>query len=248
MVTNFGAYLKSAREGKNLTQREIADRLKVSQSQIGNWELGIRFPSEKQLEALSRAYEIPKDELTKRWIEVKAGRAIQSVGIDKSYSFDIKKLPQAAELRTAEEKLSEVLGAVRSMLGEKKESDFVQIPILGIAPAGDIIDVQQGDEDVIALPRSAVIHAHEIFALRADGVSMEEAGINTGDICVFDADARPDDGDIVLAATPDGITMKYFFKKKDHVELRPASKTFKKVYKLREVNIQGRLVYHIKKY
>lgn len=248
MVTNFGAFLKSAREGKNLTQREIAERLKVSQSQIGNWELGIRFPSEKQLEALSRAYEIPRDELTKRWIEVKAGRAVQSVGIGTEYKLDIKKLAQSSELRTAEEKLKDALREVRSLLGEKAESDFLEIPILGLAPAGDIIDVERGAEDTIALPRSAVIQTHEIFALRADGVSMENAGIVSGDICVFDADAQPNDGDIVLAATPDGITMKYFYKRKDHIELRPSSKTFKKVYKLREVNIQGRLVYHIKKY
>lgn len=248
MVSNFGAYLKSARESKNLTQREIAERLKVSQSQVGNWELGIRFPSEKQLEALSRSYEIPKDELTRRWIEVKAGRAVKSVGMGTDYNFDIKQFAKAPALRTAEEKLSQALGEVRKLLGEKSENDFIQIPILGLAPAGDIIDVQQGADDVIALPRSAVIQAHEIFALRADGVSMENAGIVSGDIVVFDADAQPNDGDIVLAATPDGITMKYFYKRKDHIELRPSSKSFKKVYKLREVNIQGRLVYHIKKY
>lgn len=248
MATNFGVFLKSAREGRQRTQREIADRLKVSQSQVGNWELGIRFPSEKQLEALSRAYEIPKDELTKRWIEEKAGRAVKSVGIDTEYKFDIRQLAKAPALRTAEEKLTQALGEVRKLLGEKADHEFVEIPILGLAPAGDIIDVQAGAEDVIALPRSSVIQAHEIFALRADGVSMEEAGIKTGDICVFDADAQPNDGDIVLACTPDGITMKHYFKRKDHIELRPSSKTFKKVYRLREVNIQGRLVYHIKKY
>ncbi len=249
-MTSFGAYLKSQRGANQLTQKDIADKLKVAGSYISQIETDMRFPSERQLDDFARAYQVPLEELKKRWLETKMQRVTKQVGMKTDYKFDISEVPKMNKIREAEEKLSKALQEVRSILGDstRAESNFIQIPILGSAPAGDILEVYPVSDDYIALPQSAIIKSHRFFALRADGVSMEEEGIVSGDICVFDQDEPPQNGDIVLAATPDGVTMKFYHKRKDHIELRPSSKTFKKIYRLKEVVIQGKLVYHIKKY
>lgn len=43
--THFGARLKELREGRGLTQKDLADRAGVSKGAISNWEQGIREPS-----------------------------------------------------------------------------------------------------------------------------------------------------------------------------------------------------------
>lgn len=40
-----------------------------------------------------------------------------------------------------------------------------------------------------------------MFVLRADGNGMRGAGINSGDLLVFSADKKPQDGDIVIIAS-----------------------------------------------
>jgi len=40
----------------------------------------------------------------------------------------------------------------------------------------------------------------------------------------------------------------YYHKRGDNLEIKPERKKFKRMYKLKDIPILGRLIYHVKKY
>lgn len=53
--------LAAARVNANLTQRDVCEKIKVSQNTLVNWEAGRSEPSISQARALSDLYGIPLD-------------------------------------------------------------------------------------------------------------------------------------------------------------------------------------------
>lgn len=53
--------LRSARVNSGMTRKFVADEVGVSTSTIKNWENGITFPTQPQIEKLCHLYNIPYD-------------------------------------------------------------------------------------------------------------------------------------------------------------------------------------------
>ena len=51
----FGAFVAQLRKEQNMTQKELADRLNVTDKAVSKWETGKGFPDIKLLEALAQA-------------------------------------------------------------------------------------------------------------------------------------------------------------------------------------------------
>lgn len=56
--------LEAARVNAGLTQKQVAEELKVSNKTIGNWENYITSPSMAQAEQLCSLYKIPSDNIS----------------------------------------------------------------------------------------------------------------------------------------------------------------------------------------
>ena len=65
---------------------------------------------------------------------------------------------------------------------------------------------------------------HTTFVIEADGDSMIDAGISSGDILLVDSSKEPVDGDIVLAYLGGALTIKRFKRIDGVIELRPENK------------------------
>ncbi|MBU3806098.1 MAG: helix-turn-helix domain-containing protein [Candidatus Fournierella pullistercoris] len=50
--------LSSRRKAKGLTQKQLADRLSVTDKAVSKWERGLGFPDIKLLEPLSQALDV----------------------------------------------------------------------------------------------------------------------------------------------------------------------------------------------
>ena len=50
----FGAFIAQLRKEKNLTQKELADRLNVTDKAVSKWETGKGFPDVKLMEPLAQ--------------------------------------------------------------------------------------------------------------------------------------------------------------------------------------------------
>ena len=61
--TQFGRFVAQLRKEQNLTQKELADRLHVTDKAVSKWETGKGFPDLKLLEPLAQALDISLGEL-----------------------------------------------------------------------------------------------------------------------------------------------------------------------------------------
>ena len=80
--------------------------------------------------------------------------------------------------------------------------------------------------------RDFIRHPEATFYGRVDGDSMEDAGIDDGDIAVIDRFLEAQDGDIVVGYVNGEFTMKRLdlsHKEDGYIELCPANKDFKPI-------------------
>ena len=243
----LGTYLKNQREREELKVKDVAERLGVSSSYISQLEKGDSFPSKKQLASLAKAYDVKEEDLVKCWAESK----IHQVGIATDYRFDIREVGEKKVSEMAkklEESLNEFRETVSSQTGNDFESEFLTVPVFDGLVNGDLEKLYTSSQDLIALPKRVLTKNHRIFSVRVGKIRMNEMGIIDGDIAIFDRDAKVANGDIVLINTPDGVTVTYYHKRGDNLEIKPERKKFKRMYKLKDIPILGRLIYHVKKY
>ncbi len=237
---SFGSYLKQQRESNNWTIKELAERLGFSSSYISQLENGTRIPSQKQLATFAKAYQLPEEEVRKRWTEGK----IQQVSMEGNYKFDIKDV--------GEKRVHEAASKLEQGLEELKKTftadGHFKLPVLVAIPIDDLDGHLSRTTDFVMLPKDNVVPGHRVFGLRVSDLTLPDAGILSGDFIVLDADAPPKNGDIVIMSTPDGLAMTYYHERGEHLELRPEKEGFKKTYHLKESKMIGRLIYHLKKY
>lgn len=55
--------LKAARINRNLSQKEAAKALKVSNKTLWNWEKGLSVPKADKIDAICELYDVPYDNL-----------------------------------------------------------------------------------------------------------------------------------------------------------------------------------------
>lgn len=118
-------------------------------------------------------------------------------------------------------------------MGIKEENiflDMIRIPILGEVPCGEPQEAIEEAIDYIPLPfNSKLAQRKDLFGLKANGLSMRDAGILPGDIMVVDPHIEVANGDIVVAKIGEDATLKYYYERGGYVELRPANKDFKPI-------------------
>ncbi|MCG6880923.1 MAG: transcriptional repressor LexA [Deltaproteobacteria bacterium] len=100
------------------------------------------------------------------------------------------------------------------------ETRRFEFPLLGRVAAGEPIEAIE-DVDVVEVPPS-MANEGDCFVLQVKGVSMEEDGILDGDFVVVRKQATAKNGEIVVALVGGGVTVKRYYRRKDHVELRPS--------------------------
>ena len=80
--------------------------------------------------------------------------------------------------------------------------------------------------------RDLIAHPEATFYGKVDGDSMEDAGINDGDIAVIDRSAEPQNGDVIVAYVNNEFTIKFLdltHREEGYIELRPANKKYKPI-------------------
>ena len=108
----------------------------------------------------------------------------------------------------------------------KKNEDVVKVPLLGKITAGNPITAIEQPNEFFALPASLLPSKAEVFTLKVSGESMINKGIYDGDIVIVKRQNTARNGEIVVAMTDeDEVTLKTFYKEKDHIRLQPENDT-----------------------
>jgi len=129
----------------------------------------------------------------------------------------------------------------------KKESDLVEIPLLGIIAAGEPIEAIENPE-TIKVPRPQLSKSGEYYALKVQGDSMIDEGIYDGDVIVVRKQPTAENGETVVALINDNeVTLKKIYKEKNGFRLQPANPNFKPIF-TKKLLIQGKVITIIRKF
>lgn len=105
---------------------------------------------------------------------------------------------------------------------DTKNDNVVEVPLLGKVAAGNPIEAIENPNEFFALPKELVPQKEEVFTLLVHGESMINAGILDNDIVIVKKQPTANNGEIVVAMTEENeVTLKRFYKEKDHIRLQP---------------------------
>ncbi len=150
----------------------------------------------------------------------------------------LKHLEEAGCIRKTNSKFRTIEVLVENEF-EKKNEDIVKVPLLGKITAGSPIEAIEMPNNFFDLPASLIAHKKEVFTLKVSGESMINAGIFDGDIVIVERSKTARNGQIVVAMTAENeVTLKTFYKEKDHIRLQPENDTMEPII-LENVTILG---------
>jgi len=123
-----------------------------------------------------------------------------------------------------------------------KNELVVDVPLLGKITAGNPIEAIERPDEYFSLPSYLIPNNKDVFTLLVDGTSMINAGILDGDIVIVERKNTANNGDIVVAMTDENeVTLKTFYKEKDHFRLQPENDTMEP-FIMQNVTILGKAI------
>jgi len=170
--------------------------------------------------------------------EIGAGLGLSSPATVHSH---VKKLEEAGCIRTSSNKFRTIEILVENEFQESGE-EVVRVPLLGKVTAGNPIEAIEQSDEFISLPASLIPNKETIFTLRVSGESMINKGILDGDIIIVKKQNTCYNGEMVVAMTDEyEVTLKTFYKEKDHIRLQPENDTMSPII-LNSCTILGKAI------
>ncbi len=117
----------------------------------------------------------------------------------------------------------------------------LKIPIVGNITAGMPILATENIDGSFEISLNSIKHDNNLFALKVQGHSMINAGINDGDLAIIEQCNFADNGKIVVALINDEATLKTFYKEKNHIRLQPENNSMEPII-VKDCSILGVLV------
>jgi len=120
---------------------------------------------------------------------------------------------------------------------------WTEVPIVGNIAAGLPLYAQQEWAGTVVVD-AAVYRGLNLFALKVKGDSMINAAILDGDLVICEPRQYAENGEIIVAlVNQEEATVKRFFHRKGHIELRPENPAYKSMpYAFNEVLVQGKVI------
>jgi repressor LexA len=121
------------------------------------------------------------------------------------------------------------------------ETRRFEFPLLGKVAAGKPIEAVE-DVDAVEVPPSMTENGDH-FVLQVRGDSMQEDGILDGDFIVVRRQSSAENGETVVALIDNEATVKKYYRRRDHIELRPAHTGMASIrVRQGDLRIQGKVV------
>ena len=128
---------------------------------------------------------------------------------------------------------------------EAESQRMIQIPLVGTVTCGTPILAVENYESIYTFPEN-MFNSQDLFMLQAEGESMINAGINSGDYIVVHKQATAENGEIVVAMIDYHATVKRFYRETGRFRLQPENDNMSPIY-TNSVIILGKVVGLIRK-
>lgn len=202
-MKKFGEYLKELIDGSGMNEAQVTGKLKIkSRSYLTEVEKGRTAPpTPERCEQIARILGLTKEERANLIHLALLERAPEEfrVYVERGLSTGDK-----------------VIGLSQNLV------DYSKIPILGACPASPRRWVSDEVEVFHCLPKE-LVRGRRLYILRVSGDSMDRSGMASGDMILVDADAQPQNGDIVVARVDDECTVKRYYREGSQITLMPDS-------------------------
>lgn len=111
-------------------------------------------------------------------------------------------------------------GRARAITIPGVTSGGFSLPLLGVVAAGKTLEAVEQNERL----EMKELFAHDnLYVLKVRGTSMIESQIADGDYVIIKRQEQADNGEKVVAMVDKAMTLKKFYKRKDHVRLDPCN-------------------------
>ncbi len=139
------------------------------------------------------------------------------------------------------------LGAARGLQLTQKGYEILNVstyaPMIGITAAGPFMDTLEQHGEWLQVSSEFAKLTEKIALLKIKGDSMIGAGLNDGDIVVVKYEVTEfRNGDIVLARSDDGTTIKRFVNTNNRVYLAPENPKYNRVPITPDLRIIGKVI------
>lgn len=123
--------------------------------------------------------------------------------------------------------------------GLSAQSQSITIPLLGSIAAGEPIEPLENTQE-IDVPSDMITNNYaSYYALRIKGDSMIDMGILDSDIVLIKHQLTAQNGDVVVAVTENGATLKIFKKIGNRIILEPRNKNYPNIIP-KQLEIRGK--------
>lgn len=154
--------------------------------------------------------------------------------------FHLEKLAEKGYIKKSEKRNRTIELLVPNEYQEDEK--VVSVPLLGKVTAGSPIEAIEVPDEFFDLPSNIIPKGKDIFTLKVQGESMINKGIFDKDIVIVEKRSQANNGDIVVAMTDENeVTLKTFYKEKDHIRLQPENDTMAPIL-LNNVTILGKAI------
>ena len=153
----------------------------------------------------------------------------------------LTKLEKAGCIRKTDSKFRTIEVLVENEY-QTNDAELVKVPLLGKITAGNPIEAIERPFEFFSLPADLIPSKESVFTLEVSGESMINKGIYDGDIVIVQKQKVARNGDVVVAMNENNeVTLKTFYKEKDHIRLQPENDTMAPII-LPDVQILGKAI------
>ena len=132
-------------------------------------------------------------------------------------------------------------------LGPDISCNADRVPVLGKVTAGLPILAEENFDGYVTFSAPRSCDPRDLFALRVVGDSMVGVGIFDGDFVIVNKSDYAENGQIVVALTPEGATVKTFYKEKGHFRLQPENDDYDPIV-VDQLSVLGRVIASVRFY
>lgn len=187
--------IKIVLEQKGVKQTWLAERLNKSYNMVNSYVQNRRQPSLKDLSRIAKILRVEVNELLDK---------------DTFRNRETYSVPLASQFHVKD--------------SEPTYAQTVKIPLLGNVACGSPLFAQENIEAEVSVSVKFIKPNHKFFILRVSGDSMDEKGINDGDLVLIRHQQTAENGQDVVALIDNEATIKEFHHRGNMIILKPRSK------------------------
>ena len=138
---------------------------------------------------------------------------------------------------------------ISNLYDDTMRAQTVDVPLIGTVACGTPALAEENIEGMIPVSTKLARPPHRYFLLKAEGDSINEKGINDGDLVLVRQQLTAHNGNMVVALIDDEATIKEFHRSGDKIILKPRStnKQHKPIVLTKDFQVQGVVVTAIPK-